>query len=454
MKIYINKIAIGVALLIGLNSCNVQEFSDLNNPEVDAFSESLTRGDLQDLIGGILYSTRAGLGTYYDDVAVIGREYYRFSSSDPRFTTDLLGGDAAVLDNNTFYITTPWSARYRSVKNANIILDIIEAQDLSALFTASELEATKGFLNTWKAYELLLNLNLTYDGGIRTEVADADNLGAFLSRDEALIAIRSLLEVGATNLQNGGESFPFRLTSGYSGFDTPANFREVNRAIAARVAAYQEDFAGVLSLLDESFLDLSSTAESLNIGLYHVFSETPTDLINPLFFALNSSSAGVRVAQPSYITDAEVGDGRVSKVAQRNEPITFAELTGTHDFFLYTDREDPLSVIRNEELILLSAEANISSDPAAAVAALNIVRQGAGLPAYGGPTDAASLTIEMLTQRRYSLYGEGHRWIDIRRYGLLGTLPIDRLEREDADGNTIQADDVWENFPIPLTENQ
>ena len=454
MKKYISKTVIIVAILIGFHSCDIQEFSDLNNPEVDAFSENLTRGDLQDLIGGVLYSTRVGLNTYYDDVAVIGREYYRFSSSDPRFTTDLLGGDAAVLDNNTFYITTPWNARYRSVKNTNIILDIIASQDLSALFTAAEIEATIGFLNTWQAYELLLNLNLTHDLGIRIDVADADNLGPFVSRVEALTAIRSLLDLGATNLQNGGEAFPFRLTSGYAGFDTPAGFRQVNRAIAARVAAYQEDFPMVLSLLDESFLNLDSTTESLNTGLYHVFSETPTDLINPLFFALNSSSAGVRVAQPSFLTDAETGDGRISKIAQRAEPITFAELSGTDDFFLYTNREAPLSIIRNEELILLNAEANISSNPAAAVAALDIVREGAGLAAYGGPIDEASLIQEMLTQRRYSLYGEGHRWIDIRRYGLLDTLPIDRPERQDADGNTIQADDVWVNFPIPLTENQ
>ena len=90
MKTYINKLVLVVLVLVMAQACSVEEFSDLNNPEVDAFSESLTRGDLQDLIGGILFSSRAGLGTYYDDVAVVGREYYRFSSSDPRFTTCLL----------------------------------------------------------------------------------------------------------------------------------------------------------------------------------------------------------------------------------------------------------------------------------------------------------------------------------------------------------------------------
>jgi len=47
----------------------------------------------------------------------------------------------------------------------------------------------------------------------------------------------------------------------------------------------------------------------------------------------------------------------------------------------------------------------------------------------------------MLNQRRYSLFGEGHRWIDMRRYNRLNTLPIDR-----------PGDDVWEEFPIPATE--
>ena len=127
MKKYFIKSLLALSICAGFYSCEVQEYSDLNNPEVDAFAENLTRGDLQDLVGGILYSSRVGLGTYYDDCGVIGREYYRFSSSDPRFTSDLLGGENSVLDNNTFYITTPWSARYRTVKNANLILGFLDA---------------------------------------------------------------------------------------------------------------------------------------------------------------------------------------------------------------------------------------------------------------------------------------------------------------------------------------
>ena len=126
MKKHIYKLLFFALIIGAVSSCQIEEYSDLNGPEVDAFAENLTRGDLQDLIGGILFSSRERLGTYFDDCGVIGREYWRFSGSDPRFTTDLLGGDNSVLDNNTFYITGPWASRYRSVKNANLILGIHE----------------------------------------------------------------------------------------------------------------------------------------------------------------------------------------------------------------------------------------------------------------------------------------------------------------------------------------
>lgn len=49
-----------------------------------------------------------------------------------------------------------------------------------------------------------------------------------------------------------------------------------------------------------------------------------------------------------------------------------------------------------------------------------------------------ALLDELLHQRRYSLFLEGHRWVDARRTDRLATLPIDR------DG-----DDVWPAMPLP-----
>lgn len=441
MKKIVNNIYIFLALLVVATACDVQEFDDLNGPEVESFEQVLTRGDLQDLIGGIFYSTRDRLGTYLDDCGVIGREYWRFSSSDPRFTGDLLGGGNAVLDNNTFYITGPWGSRYRTVKNANLILGFLDNAVGTGEFSDAEVSATRGFLRTFIAYELLLNLNLTDEGGIRLDVADEDNLGPFVSKTEALQGIRSLLEQAITDLNQGGSDFPFPMTGGFTGFDTPDTFVQAANAIAARVAAYQSDASGVLSFLNNSFLSLN--AGDINTGIYHVFSADPTDFLNPMFFPITATTAGARVMQPSFLTDAEAGDNRLNKVQQRAEPLTLDGLTGDYLVFLYSSNVDPIAIIRNEELILLYAEANITANPTEAVSALNIVRNSAGLGDYTGATDQVSLIDEMLTQRRYSLYAEGHRWIDVRRYGRLNELPLDRPE-----------DDVFSQFPIPLTENQ
>ena len=88
-------------------------------------------------------------------------------------------------------------------------------------------------------------------------------------------------------------------------------------------------------------------------------------------------------------------------------------------------------IIRNEELILIRAEANIGlGNFAEAETDLNIVRAAAGLAGYTG-TAASNALDRLLHERRYSLFGEGHRWVDMRRYGRLAELPIDRPERGD-----------------------
>ena len=442
MKNYIYKILFLTSVIVALASCEVREFSDLNGPEVDAFEDDLTRGDLQDLVGGILYSTRVRLGTYYDDCGVIGREYWRFSGSDPRFTTDLLGGENSVLDNNTFYITGPWGSRYRSVKNANLILGFFDAQDLSGQFTTAEISATRGLLKTFIGYEMLLNLNLTDTNSIRIDVDDENDLGPFVSKSEALAGIKAFLDDGANDLSNGGSDFPFVLSSGFGGFDSPGSFLTFNKAISARVAAYQGNATQVLSYLSDSFFNFDGS--DLNTGVYYTFSEDPIDIINPLFISEGGSSeAQARVVQPLFLSEAENNDNRLNKTLQLDAPITLDGLTGDHIVYRYDSNLASIPIIRNEELILLYAEANITVNPNEAVNALNVIRASAGLGNYEGATDTASLVNEMLNQRRYSLFAEGHRWVDMRRYGKLGELPLDRPE-----------DNVWNEFPIPLAENQ
>ncbi|SHK96744.1 RagB/SusD domain-containing protein [Rhodothermus profundi] len=426
-------------LLLFTGSCDllsIEDRPDPNGPSLEDLLQNPTRAKLANLAIGIESASRFELGIYLIDVGMIGREYWRFSSADPRFTGDLLGKGTAVLDNNTFYITRPWGARYRVVRNAYILL---EALPRAADLNEAEKKATAGFAKTFIAYQLLLNLNLTYDNGIRVDVAGPEP-GPIVSRSEALAFIARLLDEAAQDLSAGGDAFPFPLSSGFAGFNTPATFRQFNRALAARVAAYREQFDQVLTLLAESFYNPSG---DLRTGVYHSFSTASGDLVNPLFFDPNAPAGDALVAHPSFAADAEPGDQRLSKVVQRNEPASLDGLTSTYGFYVYPSASAPIPIIRNAELILLAAEAHIQlGNLNSAVTLLNHIRNTAGLPDYTGPVTQEALLDELLRQRRYELYGEGHRWIDLRRYNRLDELPLDR-----------PGDDVWRQFPIPATEN-
>src|SRR5207245_5720291 len=88
----------------------------------------------------------------------------------------------------------------------------------------------------------------------------------------------------------------------------------------------------------------------------------------------------------------------------------------------------PLPWIRNEELILLRAEANLGlGNKAEALKDINVVRtRSGGLDALSD-TYSGDLLTELLYNKRYSLAVEGgHRWLDMRHYNKLTLLPTDR----------------------------
>jgi len=434
-KVSIYKPLLLLLTVIGMcSSCKVDSIPDPNNPSLSTIIQNATLGEIQNLVDGTESGMRDNIGTYLDGVGVIGREIYRYSTSDPRFTSDLLGKGDAQLDNNTFYITNPFSARYKVVKNTNILIPAL--QNTKASITDDERRAGIAYAKTIQAHELLLVFNLEWNNGIRVDVADPDNLGPFLSKDESLNAIQDLLNEADTDLKTNPASFPFK-SSLYS--DVAMEFSKFNRALAARVAVYREDWAQANTALEESFLDLNG---SLTTGVYYKFSTAGGDQLNPQYFPLNSNGEA-RVVQPDFVPDAETGDTRVTaKTSLRTDPGLQDGLSSDYDFFVYKTNDAAIPIIRNEELILLYAEVQAQlSMTVSATDAINTIRNAAGLPDYSGATDLNSLITEILKQRRYSLFGEGHRWIDLRRYGRLGELPIDRPD-----------DTVWDQFPIPANE--
>ena len=389
---------------------------------------------------------------------MIGREYYRFSSADPRFTSDLLG-QAGQLDNNSFFTTRPWAARYAAVRNACTLIQALEAT--TEPLSDGEKAAARGFAQTWIAHQLLLNLNLTYDNGIRVDVCAPDGMPPVVAPAEAALAeLATLLDEAAAELQTAADAeffFPVLMTPGGGArFDTPADFLGFNRAVAARVAVYREQWQEALDLVEASFLDRAlASANPLEYGAYHLFSTAAGDVTNPFFIDPQNPAGDALLAHSDFINafardnGGDVVDNRFSKVQLRvtaegePNPASLDNLSSSYGVFVYKSNSAPIPVIRGAELLLIRAEANIQlGNFDTAAADLDAIRNEAGLADYDGAETTEALIDELLRQRRFELYGEGHRWVDVRRYGLLDTLPLDR-----------PGDQVFEQFPVPANEN-
>jgi hypothetical protein len=276
-------------------------------------------------------------------------------------------------------------------------------------------------------------LNAQGSNGVRLNVEDPFKPSKPVSYAESLVGIAKYLDEGATQLDQAGATFPYTLPSGFAGFNTPATFKRFNRAIALRVALYQADWAKAATLLPQTFYNATG---DLNVGPRNTYSATPPDVGNPL---LNTTSSQIVGAKELWDT-AEPGDKRLSKVTKLATPLTYTSgITYSTPYLtnIYKSASDAIPLIRNEELILIAAEiAAQQGNTAEATRHINIVRTAAGLPNYAGATTKDALINAILRERQFSLFFEGHRWVDMRRYNKLneivvpaGMKVLERLER-------------------------
>ena len=439
IKSYLKVLAV-IAFIFSATSCSFDEQVDPNRPSLEGVLTNASINQLNNLVVGVEATMRNGISIQTTGSGTMARELYLFDG-DPRNTGDLLGANGSSLDNNTFYSTAPWAGRYRAIKNANILLESI---DNTTSITDAQRAGYSGFAKTIIAHELIDVLK-SY-GRARVDVADPTSLGPILEFDAVLDAVIAMLNDGLSDLNAAGSEFAFEL-GGFTDFDTPSTFGEFNRAILATAHVYDGDGPSALTALNSSFFNLNG---DLTVGPKHVFSLGAGDTTNDLFKIPNNAEQ--IIVHDSWVTEAEAGDTRVTtKTSVREIPMGATEppgldmLNGTNQTALYASNVSPIDIIRNEELVLLYAEASIlASNLDDAEEALNVIRASASLGDFAGDaTSASELTLDMLEQRRYSLWCENHRMFDLRRYNMSNMLPIDRA-----------GDQIFNVLPVPLTENE
>ena len=447
---------LAVAVLL-TGACGDFTTTDPNSP--GQIGNNPSRAKVQETVAGILLAARSDAADWNLDAGILGREAYRFDGSDPRFISEWLAGP---LDpGGGAFGGDHWSEHYNAIRSTNDLGTVIGS---AAALSTAEQRATLGFAETMQAYSFLMVLKArtdfpTHNGdSIPVDVNRpvSEPPAPLVSSTEAYLFVSNLLDAADVELAAAADTaFPFTLPSGFTGFATPAEFRKFNRALKGAVEVYRGSmgcatcYTAALTALVASFIDTLGGAGTLNRGVYFNFSTAPGDAPNPLF---QNPQTGENFVHPSLRDSVETkpgggNDNRYTAKVVDRAPVTTTGLTSDLGWIRYPSTDASVPIIRNEELILLRAEANLASAlPLLAANDVNYVRVASGglaaIAGLGGQTPTQILG-QILRERKYSLLYEGHRWFDLRRTGNLNALILDRT-----------GDQRFSTLPIPLSERQ
>lgn len=427
MKTKLFKVVITFIALFAMNACSLESVPDPNYLGTASIGDDDTALELNSLVYGQFSLARNGLPIYLQVTGTLGKELFNFNATESRWMTELNG--LRPIDNSAFYngATTSFGL---PIRQANILLS---AAEKSTKITTEQKNGYKGLANTFKGLAYLYMLNVQYQNGVRLNVEDPFKPSKPATYAESLAGIAGFLDEGATQLD--AASFAFSMPTGFSSFNTPSLFKQFNRAIALRVAIYQKDWTKAALLYPQTFVNEAG----LKSGPEHTFNPSSPDIANTL---LNTSS--VTVVGLNEVFDAiEPNDMRLAKVTTVGGPWSYTSGTNVsakYKSVVYTSASQSVPIIRNEELLLIGAEIAANQavpNLAEATRLLNIIRKFNSSPPVVPPIPPLpDLPIfatkdqaidAILKERLYSLWYEGHRWIDMRRYDKIAQIALPNI---------------------------
>jgi hypothetical protein len=422
---------------IAVAGCNI----DLVNPNNPTPGGALSnpRSATSRMIVGVVATYRDNQAVRIRAFGSFGRETYFMFITDGRFIT---GPYRDWKQNNAFEAGTQWGARYGNYRNAYEAMKIIDA---TSALTDQEKAGARGVLKTFIALDMLHVAEARGAIGIVVDMTDdANAVHPIVGQDSALAWISAKLDEANSDLTAAGSTpFYFPLNNGFSGFgvaaNTPTGFAQVNRAIKARVEVKRGSLGCGATCYNAALTALTGTwianltAANRDAGVYSIYSTASGDALNTV------SLTGTTDMFVHPLIDSIPGvaaDDRFVRKTVAVSPRSEVGVTSGRRPSVYATNVTAIPIIRNEELILLRAEAEwFSGATANAIADLALVRTNSGSTnggtsavAFAAPANDADFTTELLLQRTLSLFEEGQRWVDYRRFGRLAqlaTLPQD-----------------------------
>lgn len=421
---------LGIAVAATLVACdNDLTVPDYANPDLRELIDAPTPEVVRRAAVGMLHGTRQDNDTYVKWTAILGREGYYLDPNEARYVRSIYAGSPSGAN---FTGSSYWTTPYRNIQLGYLLTHALDKVEMPA----AEESAIRGFARTIQAldYVQLLNTRERIPVEVNNPLDQITTPPPIAERAAAWAFISALLDAGLTDLNAAGDTLPFTTSSGMrrDGFNRIDRMRQFNRALKARVEVYRASPVGggggsydaALTALTQSFLTLNPS--DLSVGPRQTYSGNSGDVANTLY-----DPSGKMVADSMLWTRAaDRGAGkdlRVEGKTVRVAPGTIIPVQGLGSnrlFTLYPSQAAPIPMIRNEELILLRAEARwFTGDHPGAMADLNFVRTNSGgLDPIAEPATDAEFITALLYERRYSLMFEGgHSWVDWRRFGRLAS---------------------------------
>jgi hypothetical protein len=257
-------------------------------------------------------------------------------------------------------------------------------------FTAAQVTATRGFIRTMKALEYWRVIELH------------DSVGAVLQNDDPTVVsdikckatvttyIAALLDTANADFTaaGGATTIPFALPSGFTNFgrdySVVSNLVLFNRGLKGKVDFFRALdrknptpalFPTAIAELTQALAGVAPGAvapATFKNGVYYVFvpggSENTPNIISDSKIGLN----------PKVADSVQAGDTRASKIVPRPPTAGFGLATSiTYIGAVATtaNQSAPLAILRDEELVLLRAQAEIEAGQLAnAILDINSVR--------------------------------------------------------------------------------
>jgi starch-binding outer membrane protein, SusD/RagB family len=425
---------------IGLAAAVLAVVGCKDNPVANPLDAPVVGGQvsLQQLVTGVLAQDRlaANVFAYATEAGIFARDVYRIDASEPRFVQETLGGNP---DPGSFAGGGAWTNYYVAIRAENSVLlniDNIAANPATPL-TPEEVSATKGFIRTMKALDYWRIIEMHDSVGAAIQTDNSTEVTPITCKPSVLAYIAALLDSANADFaaSTPTTTLPVKLPTGFTSFgrdySVVSNLIKFNRGLKGKVDFYRgldrtnpqpALFPTAVAELTEALGGAQPGAvpkSDFTKGPYYVFvpggSENTANTISDSKIGLN----------PLVADSVQPGDTRASKIVQRTDTLTGFGLS-THITFAGAvasseNQAAPLGILRDEELVLLRAQAYIELGQFAnAIADINDVRTNYGLAPLPVPTDKQTAINEVLYEKRYSLLFEGpQRLDDLREYGRL-----------------------------------